>query len=172
MPLTTNTIQFFGFSGEPWPRNSAKCDVTSQAFTDCLGSFDSSCAHGVGVDSPFKIPDQAITTNAPPPEKHDWAVPSLARLGNTGKCWVAATDSPADYVQVATTASTPMCLCVVPLCYSPFCEITPMPAKCDMCVCVCAVRPRRVAHHRCDEGTGCRSQPLWTVAGTRKQVPF
>jgi len=82
-----------------WPRDSAKCNVTSQAFTDCIGSFDSSCAHGVGVDSPFKIPDEAITTNALR-EDLDWsAVPSLARLGNTGLAWIAATDSPADYVE-------------------------------------------------------------------------
>ena len=31
-----------------WSRNSTKCDVMSNDFTTCLGSFDSSCAHGVG----------------------------------------------------------------------------------------------------------------------------
>ena len=93
---------------EPWPRNSVACDVTSQAFTDCLGSFASSCAHGVGVNSPFKIPNEAITTNAPN-QKYTWSVPWGARLDNTGNAWIAAIDGLADYVQAAKTACPLMC---------------------------------------------------------------
>jgi hypothetical protein len=57
----------------------------------------------VGVDSPDKIPDEAITTNAPRPVHGANIGPdnvaSLARLGNTGKPWFPASDSIADYVQ-------------------------------------------------------------------------
>jgi hypothetical protein len=77
-----------------------QCDVASAAFRECLNSFELSCSHGVGVNSPNKIPDSAITSRT---QLFDWAVPSYTRYGTavdaTHRMWMPKTDTAVEWLQ-------------------------------------------------------------------------
>ena len=106
-----------------WPRNSAHCDVSSTAFTDCLSGADNpladGCSHGAGHNSPDRIPDSAITASSTKTawttcDLNDdgtrdgtydkqcnttWSQPYHARLNDTGPSWFPETDLPSEFIQ-------------------------------------------------------------------------